>query len=161
MAEASRAGLIDTSIRGRRLGLQRLSTTISGGSRGETEYLVGPLGFLADNSTANSTGTNVHPSGVQHIPSTSAGSSAVYTIDPPVPGCFVFISGTTDGPVYLKTANSETIITTAGSSFTTVTLTSLGGSFGLFGLTTAQWGSFGLTTGTSSQASGFALTTST
>ena len=71
------------------------------------------------------------------------------------------MGGVSNGPVYIKTANSETIVSTIGSSFTTVKISSLGGGFELIGLTTAQWLSMDLTSGTSSQASGFSLTTST
>lgn len=153
---------IITSIFGRRLGLQPMSTAESGGSRGTQEYLVGPEALRAGVTTAESTATNLHPHGVSRLNGTSAASSAVYTIDPPVPGVRKTVMGTTDnGPVYLKTANNETIVTTAGSSFTTVKVSSVGGVFEMVGLTTAIWLGLGLTSGTSSQASGFGLTTST
>lgn len=150
-----------TSLVGRRLGLQRLTTGESGGSRGSKEFLVGPDGFRDDVTTGETTATNLTPYGVSHLPGTSAASSAVYTIDPPIPGIRKLISGATDnGPVYLKTAGGETILTSAGSTFNTVKISSLGGAFELIGLTTARWLT-NLVTGTSSQASGFGLTTST
>ena len=152
--------LIQTSLHGRRIGLQRLTSGQSGGNHGELDLLIGPI-FRQHATTANTTGTNLLPTGVQYANSTSAGSSAVYTIDPPIPGVGVTIVGTTQGPAYVKTANAETIVTTAGSSYTTVKITSLGGSFQLVGLTTALWAGLGLTTGTSSQGSGFVLSTST
>lgn len=153
---------IITSIFGRRLGLQRMSTGESGGSRGTQEYLVGPEALRMAVTTAETTATNLKPSGVSVIPGTSAASSAVYTIDPPVPGVRkVIMGGTANGPVYLKTANGETIVSTVNSSATTVKVSSVGGSFELIGVTTAQWASLGLTSGTSSNASGFGLTTST
>lgn len=145
-----------TSLRGRRLGLQALTTPISGGSRGEREYLAGPDDFRVETSTAESTATKLHPFGFSQLPVTTAASSQVYTIDPPVPGVTKVIAGSTVGACYLKTANSETIVTTAGSSFTTIKLSSLGGGFMLAGLTTAQWVSVGLTT-----AAGHSLTTTT
>lgn len=147
---------ITTTLRGRRFGLQILSTVASGGSRGAQEYLVGPEGLRVATSTAESTATNLHPFGFSQLPVTTAASSQVYTIDPPVPGLSKVVAGSTVGACYLKTANSETIITTAGSSFTTVKLSSLGGAFMLVGLTTAQWASISLTT-----AAGHSLTTTT
>lgn len=150
-----------TSIYGRRLGLQRLTTAQSGG-QANANFLVGPDDFRVEVTTAQTTSTNLRPFGLSVLPGTSAGSSAVYTIDPPIPGVRKIIVGSTDnGPTLLKTANSETITTTMGSSFTTVEISSLGGSFELIGLTTARWLSLGLTSGTSSNASGFILTTST
>jgi len=151
-----------TSIFGRRLGLQRMSSAETGGTRGTQEYLVGPESLRVGATTAETTSTNLQPHGLSVLPGTSAGSSAVYTLDPPVPGVTKWIAGSTDnGPTIVKTANGETITTTAGSSWTTVEISSLGGSFALVGLTTARWLSLGLTSGTSSQASGFILTTST
>lgn len=156
------ANKILTSLHGRRFGLQRMSTAESGGSRGAKEYLVGPEHLRQDVSTAESTGTNLHPFGISSLPGTSAGSSAVYTIDPPVPGVRKTIwSDGANGPVFLKTANAETLRSTLGTSFTTVKISTLGGAFDMVGLTTAIWGLIGVTSGTSSQAGGFALTTST
>ena len=151
-----------TSLYGRRLGLQRMSTAESGGSRGAKEYLVGPEYLRQETSTAESTATNLHPFGVSNIPGTSAASSAVYTIDPPVPGVRkTIVNDGTNGPVFLKTANGETMRSTLGTSHTTVKISSVGGAFDMVGLTTAIWALIGVTSGTSSQASGFALTTST
>lgn len=153
---------IGTSIHGRRLGLQRMTSAETGGSRGNAEFLVGPDALRMEVTTAETTSTNLKPHGVHVLPGTSAGSSAVYTLDPPIPGVRVVIAGSTDnGPVYAKTANSETILSTLGSTHTTVKISSVGGSFELVGLTTARWLSLGLTSGTSSNASGFGLTTST
>lgn len=154
--------LINTSLFGRRFGLQNLTTTISGGSRGPADFLVGPEQLRSGVTTAESTGTNLAAWGVSVCPGTSAASSAVYTLDPPIPGVKKTIfGGVSNGPVYVKTANSETIQSTVGSSFTTVKVSSLGGGFELLGLTTAVWMAIGITSGTSSQASGFGLTTST
>jgi hypothetical protein len=149
-------GNILTSLRGRRLGLQMMTSAQSGGSRGNREYLVGPDDFRTETSTAESTATNLHPFGISQLPVSTAASSQVYTIDPPVPGVIKGIVGTTVGACYLKTANSEAIVTSAGSSFTTIKLSSLGGSFALMGLTTAMWAAVGLTT-----AAGHSLTTTT
>lgn len=148
-----------TSIFGRRLGLQRMSSAETGGSRGE--FLVGPedLRLMINFET---TATNLKPYGVSVALGTSAGSSAVYTLDPPIPGVRKVISGSTvNGPVYIKTKNDETLLSSAGSTFTTVKISSLGGAFELVGVSTARWLCLGLTSGTSSNASGFGLTTST
>lgn len=153
---------ITTSLYGRRAGLQIMSTAQSGGSKGAREYLVGPEDIRRGVTTAESTGSNVAADGISYLPGSSAASSGVYTIDPPIPGVRkTIVGGVSNGPVYLKTNGSETILTTLGSTFTTVKVSSQGGSFDLIGLTTAIWLGRGLTSGTSSQASGFGLTTST
>lgn len=151
-----------TSVHGRRLGLQRMTTPESGGSHGSKDFLVGPEAVRVNVTTAGSTGTNLKAFGVSILAGTSAASSAVYTIDPPIPGVRVTIvnNSSGNGPMYIKTKNSETINTTAGTSFTTIK-TSAGGSFELVGVTTAVWAGPGLTTGTSSNGSGFVFTTST
>lgn len=144
-----------TSLFGRRIGLQRMSTGESGGSRRE-EFLVGPDDFRVGVTTAESTAVNVQAFGISVLPGTSAASSAVYTLEPPIPGVRkVIMGGLSNGPVYFKTANAETIVTTSlGSSFTTVKISSIGGCIELVGVTTAQWLSF-VTSG------GFSLTTTT
>lgn len=146
---------ITTSLRGRRIGLQRLSTNATGGTRGEFDFLVGPESLRAHTSTSDSTDTNLHPFGVSYL---ASGTSSVYTIDPPIPGVSKVVVSSTSGPAYVKTANSETFITTStvGSSNTTVKISSLGGSIQLVGVTTAVWALFlGGSTGM------FTLTTST
>ncbi len=129
---------IQTSIHGRRLGLQILSSSVSGGSRGEKEYLVGPEALKPNATTGDTTGTNLHPFGVSYL---ASGTSSVYTIDPPIPGVVKTIISSTSGPAYVKTANDETLVggTTVGSSSTTVKLSSLGASITLIGVTTAVW----------------------
>ena len=113
-------------------------------------------------STAETTSSNVAPYGVSSLPGTSAASSAVYTIEPPIPGVrkIIQIGTTANGPCYLKTANSETFSSTLGTSFTTIK-SSAGGFYELVGITTAIWGLLNVTSGTSSNASGHVLTTST
>lgn len=152
---------IVTSLFGRRLGLQPITTGISGGRLSST-LLVGPDDFRVGVTTAESTGTNLSPWGVSNLAGTSAGSSAVYTIDPPIPGVrkIINIGTTANGPIYLKTKNSETFNTTLGTSFTTVK-SSAGGFYELMGVTTAIWGMQNVTSGTSSNGSGHVLTTTT
>lgn len=149
-----------TSLFGRRLGLQRMSTGETGGSK--LEFLVGPDDFRVGVSTAESTGTNLKPHGVSADLGTSAGSSAVYTLEPPIPGVRKVIAvSTANGPVFVKTANGETIETSLGSSHTTIKISSVGGCLELMGLSTGRWLGLGITSGTSSNASAFSLTTST
>jgi hypothetical protein len=158
------ASFITKTIFGRQIGLQAMSSNVTGSQRSgiAPDFLVGPEDLRRGVTTAESTGTNVAAWGISRLPGTSAASSAVYVLDPPIPGVRKTIMATTDnGPVLLRTQNLETIVTTAGSSFTTIKASSLGGAFELVGLTTAIWLGLGLTSGTSSQASGFGLTTST
>lgn len=154
---------IKTSLFGRRLGLQTMSTGECGAATGKPEkvLLVGPDDFRTG-VKSESTGTNLDATGMSICSGTSVGSSAVYTLDPPIPGCRKYIyGGATNGPVYIKTANAETFATSVGSSHTTIKISSNGGGFELIGMTTAQWLSLDITSGTSSQASGFGLTTTT
>lgn len=152
---------IITSIFGRRVGLQPMSTVQNGGGK-PAEFLVGPSDFRVGVTTAESTGTNLLPYGLSFVAGSSAASSSVFTLDPPIPGVrkLLYFPSTGDKNVYLKSANSETFKSTVGSSFTTIQSTA-GGLLELIGVTTAIWAAFGLTSGTSSQASGFALTTTT
>jgi hypothetical protein len=143
-----------TSVKGRRLGLTRLSTNLSGSNRGDQEYLVGPAAFREPTSTSETTGTNLNPFGVSYL---ASGSSSVYVLDPPVPGVRRVIVGSSGGPSIIKTANNEGIFaSTLGSSTTVIEIAAAGGVLELIGLTTDKWGAvFGGST------SMFTLTTST
>lgn len=153
---------LKTHLHGRRIGLIEVSTVESGGNHGSFEFLAGVSDVRVDTNTAETTGTNLKPFGYSVCPGTSAASSAVYTIDPPIRGIRKTItSSSNNGPVYIKTANGETIHTTLGTTHNTVKISSVGGTFELIGITTAIWKGLGLTSGTSSNASGFGLTTST
>lgn len=151
-----------TSIFGRRLGLQRMTTAESGGSRGSNEFLVGPDAFRSEVSTAETTSTNLKAHGLSRVAGTSADSSSVFTLDPPIPGVkkILYFPSTGNTACYVKTANAETIQTTLGSSHTTIKST-IGGMCELVGVSTAVWSALGITSGTSSNAGGFTLTTST
>jgi len=142
-----------TSIFGRRLGLQRLTTGESGGSR--SEYLVGPDDFRVGVTTNESTGTNIKPYGYSMNLGTSAGSSAVYNLEPPVPGVRkVLVSSTANGPVYVNTLNAL-IFSSAGTTQATVKLSTLGVPVELIGATTAIW----LTYVATASGNGFQATT--
>lgn len=109
---------ITTSKHGRRLGLQLMSTAQTGGSRGAQEFLVGPEGVRVNESTAETTSTNLHPFGISVL--TTAASSGVYTLDPPIPGVTKDLVFHTTGanPIYVKTANGEFINSTQGTTMT-------------------------------------------
>jgi hypothetical protein len=148
-----------TSLFGRRVGLQSMSTVQTGG-RAPSEHIVGPESVRMGVTTAESTATNALAYGVSFFPGTSASSSAVYTLDPPIPGVMKFLNfnSTSQGPIYVKTANGETFNSTQGTTFSVVKSTgNQVGLVGLVGLTTALWGllAVGLSTAT------FALSTST
>ena len=150
---------ITTSLFGRRFGLRALSTVAQGG-RLPVDLLVGPEAVQMGVTTAESTGTNMTAYGVSFMPGTSAGSSAVYTLDPPIPGVMKVLNfnSTSQGPIYVKTANGETFNSTQGTTFSVIKSTNNQvGALLLCGLTTATWGLFaaGLSTGT------FALSTTT
>lgn len=146
---------ITTSKHGRRLGLELQSSAVSGGSRGTQEYLVGPEALRIESSTAETTSANLQPFGISHLNSSSAGSSQVYTIDPPVPGVEKVIYNSTDATAFVKTANSETIVSSKGSTHTVVEFPVGGAALRLVGATTAEWLIF------QSTAAGFGLTTTT
>ena len=147
---------ITTTVHGSRLGLVVPSTNETGGA-GKLEYVGGPDFFRQGGSTSDSTGTDLRPWGYHYLATSSAGSSQVYTIEPPIPGAgLVTIAGGTASEVYLKSKNSETFITSGGSSFTTINPSSLGFTIGLVAITTAVWGVLN-----GSTAAGHAYTTST
>lgn len=147
---------ITTTVHGTRIGLAVPSTNETGGA-GKFEYLAGPEFLRTAVSTAASTATDLRPWGTHYLPTSSAGSSQVYTIEPPLPGAgLVTIAGGTASEVFLKAKNSETFVTSGGSSFTTINPSSLGFAIGLVALTTAQWLVLN-----GSTAAGHAYTTST
>lgn len=150
---------IITSLFGRRFGLWPMSSAQSGSARGAREFLVGPDG-LRHNVAAETTASNLPPDGVSRVNGTSAASSAVYTLDPPIPGVQKWLSfeSTSQGPIYVKTANGETFVSTLGTTFSVLKSTNnTVGLVGLVGITTAVWGL--MTVGLSSAT--FALSTTT
>ena len=107
---------IQTSIWGRRIGLQTLSTAQQGG-RLPVDLAVGPDAYREAFSSAESTGTNIRAFG--HSMLTTVASSAVFVLDPPIPGVNKKITfGTTGGTLYLKGANGEAFASSQGTSFT-------------------------------------------
>ena len=155
------ANNILTSIYGRRLGLQRMTSAVHGGT-GDREFLVGPDAFRQPYSSSESTGVDIKAYGLSRVEGSSAASSQVFTLEPPIPSVekLLFFPSTGAHNVYVKTKNSEVIQSTRGSSFTVLQST-IGGILRLIGVTTAIWAAPGLSSGTSSQGSGFLLTTTT
>lgn len=155
------ANFITTTLFGRRLGLQTMSTSQSGSAvvGRSADLLVGAEQVKMGVTTAESTATAAPAYGVSFFPGTSAASSAVYSLDPPIPGVMKYLvfNSTSQGPIYVKTANGETIVSTQGTTFSIVKSTgNQVGVLPLVGLTTAIWGTIpGLSTAT------FALSTTT
>lgn len=151
------ANQITNTLFGRRLGLQQLTTNVSGSGRsGTIDLVVGAEAVRAGVSTAETTATNLTAYGVSLI--TSASSSGVYTLDPPIPGVTKVLSFQTTGATnYVKTANGETFLSSQGTTFSVIKSTqNIVGAVVLTGLTTAVWGVFpGLSTAS------FALSTTT
>lgn len=130
-----------TSIYGRRLGLQALSSGQSG-QAGRQEYLVGPDAFRVKHSTAESTGTNIDPFGVSVL--TTAQSSGVYTLAPPVPGVTkrVVFNTTGTNPIYLRASTdaSITFISSQGSTMCClVSSQTVNAAVDLVPISTAAW----------------------
>lgn len=156
------ANLITTTLFGRRLGLQAMTSSVTGtGVAGRApDFLTGAEQVRMGVTTAETTSVNAPAYGVSFFPGTSAASSAVYTLDPPIPGVqkFLNFNSTSQGPIYVKTANGETFNSTQGTTFSIIKSTNNQvGVLHLIGLTTATWGlsAAGLSTAT------FALSTTT
>jgi hypothetical protein len=131
---------ITTSVLGRRLGLQIMSTAQTGSANGAQEFIVGPSDIRLGASTADTTSTATKPHGITILKGTSAASTPVYSLDPPVIGVKKIIAfGSTDSALYIKTANGEYIWGTSLGSSATVIRSSGGGCVELMGLTTAIW----------------------
>lgn len=160
MADNNWQNKITTSLFGRRFGLNRVTTGENGG-RQAGEFAAGTAAPRVHTSTTESTGTNVSPWGVRKLPGTSAGSSSVYTLDPPVPGVGVTLVGSTLAATYIKTKNSEQIYSALGSSHTVIKMSSAGGAVRLEGYTTGAWACVGITTGSSGTSALFTLSTTT
>lgn len=142
---------INTSLYGRRFGLQAMSSAVSGtGQSGRTmEFMVGPDAFRSEYTTADTTATYLKPFGVSVISSAnSASTNPVYRLDPPIPGVnktIVFLStaatvaSTVDIMLTFSTGGGEVLRSSWSSSFTVLRSTTPF-VLNLFGLTTAMWG---------------------
>lgn len=150
-----------TTIFGRRLGLTPLSSAQSGSGRaGEVpDLLVGPE-VLQNGINAGSTARNLPAYGVSNISGTSAASSSVYTLDPPIPGVMAWLNfnSSANAPAYVKTANGETIVSSQGTTMSVIKSTNgaANGLLGLMGITTSVWSALA---GLSSATFAFSTTT--
>lgn len=96
-------GSILTSIYGRRIGLQPLSTGQTGGTKGPLEFLQGFDDVRLAISTAESTATPIDAGGISYLVGTSVASTPVFQIAPPIPGVRkTVVFGSTDSAIYLR-----------------------------------------------------------
>ena len=157
---------INTTIFGRRMGLQVMSTNQTGtGLAGrQPEFLVGPEDIRKEVTTGDSTATSLKAWGNTVLSTNlSADATAIFRLDPPIPGVEKTIAwmsttiGTLSAKIFVtnSTGGGAGFQTSGGSSFTCVA-SSAGAVLKLIGLTTALWGVISGTT-----ASGFTYTTST
>ncbi len=129
-----------TSIYGRRLGLQGFAPAQSGAAIA-AEFVVGPddirLGLTKNESTAAS----MAPAGISVLVGTSAASTPVYTLAPPIPGVRkIVVFGSTDSAIYAKAAAGSAIQgTSLGATVCTAIRSSGGGAIELMGITTASY----------------------
>jgi hypothetical protein len=133
------ADRINESIRGRNLGFEFLSSGKHGTIK-TGKLLVGPEAARSYYSTAETTAVNVPAFG--HSILTTAVSSGVYTLDPPIPGVEKSVVFHTTGanPIYLKGANGEGFASTQGTSLPTLVSSQTAyAALKLIGVTTALW----------------------
>lgn len=130
-----------TSIYGLRLGLQRMTPGVSGGTNSK-DFLVGAEDIRREVSSAETTATGLRAFGISWLIGTSVASTPVFVLDPPIPGIRKVIHfGSTDSKLWFRTKNAEVIRSSGASTsatFTAVT-SSAGGTIALEGLTTAIW----------------------
>lgn len=131
---------IITSIYGRRLGLQGMSTAETGGPV-PLEFLVGPDDMKQGISTAPTTATAESAAGISNFVGTSVASTPVFTLAPPIPGVPKTINfSSTDSALYVKMSAGCAISgTSLGTTGCTAIRSSGGGSAELVGLTTALY----------------------
>lgn len=162
------ANRITTSLFGNRVGLQLMTSGVTGSiNTGRSfDVLSGAEAVRAGVTTADTTAANTSlaPFGVSLLTTgLSADTTSVFRLDPPVPGVEKTIvwGSTTVGTMGSKiwvtnsTGGGAGLQTSAGSSFTCVS-SSAGAVLRLVGITTALWGVVNGTT-----AAGFSYTTST
>lgn len=131
---------INPTIWGRRFGLVSLSSNQSGGSFGRIDVTAGAEDIRRRFSTAESTAA-IPAFGYSVLQNSSAGSSQVFQLDPPIPGVEKTVTFmTTVNTLYLKGLNGETFISSQGSSATTLKSTQLvSATVKLVPLSTASW----------------------
>lgn len=127
-----------TSIYGRRFGLQPMSTVETGGIA-PVEFLVGTDDMRLGITTNETTAAALSAAGISNLVGTSAASTPVYQLSPPIPGTRKIINfSSTDSAIYVKSATgcaiSGTSLATTGA---TVIRSSGGGTVELLGISTA------------------------
>ncbi len=137
----SYANFITKSLFGRQIGLQTMSTPQTGGSRGPADFLVGPEDLRRGVTTGESTAVNLAAWGISNVLGTSAASTPVYTLDPPIPGVRKGIRfASTDSALYVKTDAASAIAGTSLASTGATAIRSSGGGYvELIGISTIQW----------------------
>jgi hypothetical protein len=148
-----------TSLYGRRLGLQAPSSAETGVSKA-LDILVGPDAYREPQSTAETTSGVVGPTGNTILVGTSAASTPVYTLAPPIPGVRkTIIFGSTDSAIYLKmTAGCSIAGTSLASTGATAIRSSGGGAVELIGQTSALYNTLNVSS-TGVNTVGFQATT--
>jgi hypothetical protein len=157
-----------TQIYGRRLGLQPMTSAVTGSlsSTRTPEFLVGAEDIRKEVTTGDTTGVSLKPFGFSNLSTglvTGTDATSVFRLDPPIPGVEKTITwlSTTIGTMATKiwvtnsTGGGAGFQTSGGSSFTCVA-SSAGAVLRLAGLTTALWAVINGTT-----ASGFSFSTTT
>lgn len=149
---------MNTSIHGRELGLQRMSSGEMGSTH-PSRFLVGPEGIRQNVSSAETTSVILRPFGVSNL---STVSSGVHTLAPPIPGIHKTVVCTGGATEYVKSANAETFESSRGSTFTTLKFNAYGIAE-MVGFTTARWLLLGMAgdSGDSANAPAIALSTTT
>lgn len=131
-----------TSLHGRRIGLAAGTTNITGsGTAGRNvDLLVGPEALRTYVSTNESTANTLPAYGLSVL--TTAPSSGVFVLDPPIPGVrkSLYFDSTNTNTMYVRTLNSEVIESTVMTSATVIS-SSQGANIilELMGVTTAVW----------------------
>lgn len=155
-----------TTLFGRRLGLQALTTAQTGtGQAGRVpEFLVGSEDIRKE-VVSDTTGTYLKAWGASLLSTANitGGTTGVFRLDPPIPGVEKTIVWQSTGAaaasvktfVTASTGGAEVFQTTSGSTFTVIA-SSVGAVLRLMGMTTAIWAVVSGTTG-----SGFTLSTTT
>ena len=133
-----------TSVHGRRLGLQAMATAATGATKPTPqEFIVGPEDIRLGVTTSESTGTPMQASGISWLVGTTAASTPIFQIAPPIPGVHKLIYfGSTDSAIYVRpsVATHAFAGTSLGATGCGAIRSSGGGFVELVGITTALYG---------------------
>ena len=132
---------IVTSLFGRRVGLQTMSSAVTGATKSlPQEFLVGPECIRYGVTTNETTGTPMQASGISYLVGTSAASTPIFQLAPPIPGVKkVIYFGSTDSALYVRPSVATHAFsgTSLGSTACGAIRSSAGGMIELIGITTA------------------------